>query len=163
MKLNQVIRSSEWSGIVLTSTFTDPERQTLLMVFRQLYLKHGAREVREGFSDAQTIKDYCQAFFETNKQKLLYALSTANEAFLSQESTMTTQSTDEANAFNTDYYGGEGQTGKDTASGNISTTNTAVNNKDKTRNFYDLANNYLFKQIMNTICETFIIDEEIGW
>lgn len=163
MKLNQVINYNEWKAIVLTSSFQDVARDTLNKIFFQLYYKHGSREVRENFSNPQVIKDYWQSFFDANKQKLLYVLSTANEDFLSQDNIVTTETTDEANAFNTDYYGGEGQTGKDTATGNTSTTNKSINNKDKSRNFYDIADNYLFKQVMNTICETFIIDEEIGW
>lgn len=163
MKLNQVMNYNEWKAIVLTSSFQDVARDTLNKIFFQLYYKHGSREVRENFQDAVVIKDYWQSFFDANKQKLLYVLSTANEDFLSQDNIVTTETTDEANAFNTDYYGGEGQTGKDTATGNTSTTNKSINNKDKSRNFYDIADNYLFKQVMNTICETFIIDEEIGW
>lgn len=163
MKLNQVINYNEWKAIVLTSSFQDVARDVLNKIFYQLYYKHGSREVRENFLNPVVIKDYWQSFFDANKQKLLYILSTANEDFLSQDNIVTTETTDEANAFNTDYYGGEGQTGKDTATGNTSTTNKSINNKDKSRNFYDIADNYLFKQVMNTICETFIIDEEIGW
>jgi len=97
----------------------------------------------------------------SNKQKFIYIFTSSQEDFLSQDNTSTTNSTDESNAFNTDYYGGSGQTGKDTATGDTTTTNKSINNKDKSKNFYDVADNYLFRQMMNTICETFTIDEEI--
>ena len=54
-------------------------------------------------------------------------------------------------------------TGNDTATGDTTTTNKSINNKDKAKNFYDVADNYLFRQMMNNICETFTVDEEIRW
>ena len=107
------------------------------------------------------VKAYIKAFMFSNNQKFIYIFTSSQEDFLSQDNTSITNSTDESNAFNTDYYGGSGQTGKDTATGDTTTTNKSINNKDKTKNFYDVADNYLFRQMINTICETFIIDEEI--
>ena len=127
----------------------------------QLYFAHGEREVRANFTNQAMIEQYVFFFMSSNKQKLIYILDTCSQDFLSQDSTTITNSTDESNAFNTDYYGGEGKTGKDTSTGDTTTTNKAINNKDKSRNFYDVADNYLFRQMMNVLCETFTIDEEI--
>ena len=127
----------------------------------QLYFAHGEREVRANFTTREMIEQYVFFFMSSNKQKLIYILDTCSQDFLSQDSTTITNSTDESNAFNTDYYGGEGKTGKDTSTGDTTTTNKAINNKDKSRNFYDVADNYLFRQMMNVLCETFTIDEEI--
>ena len=164
MKLNQMIDLTNWKligggGTVFEAKY-DVVRQAILT---QLFYTHGEREVRTTFDEGQMIIDYVRAFMMSNKQKFIYIFTTSQEDFLSQDNTSTTNSTDESNAFNTDYYGGSGQTGKDTATGDTTTTNKSINNKDKSKNFYDVADNYLFRQMMNTICETFTIDEEIRW
>ena len=164
MKLNQMIDLYNWKllgggGTVFEAKY-DIVRQAVLT---QLFFMHGERELRAIFTETQMIIDYVRAFMMSNKQKFIYIFDTSQIDFLSQDSTTITNSTDESNAFNTDYYGGSGQTGKDTATGDTTTTNKAINNKDKSRNFYDVADNYLFRQMMNTICETFTIDEEIKW
>lgn len=159
MKLKEMISIDNWKqigvNIVNNNLWQD--------ILTQLYYIHGFRELRPGFETESDITTYTTSFINTNLQKIKYILSTANEEFLSQDSTMITNTQDETNAFNTDYYGGEGQTGKDTAQGDTTTTNTAINNKDKLRNFYDLTNNYLFKMLMNNLCDTFMIDESIRW
>ena len=162
MKLNQMITIDNWSNIG-QDVFADgdnPSRSTILI---QLYFTHGAREVRDNFTSENDIIRYIRAFMRSNKQKFIYIFNSSQEDFLSQDNTSITNTTDESNAFNTDYYGGSGQTGKDTATGDTTTTNKSINNKDKTKNFYDVADNYLFRQMMNNICETFAIDEEIKW
>ena len=162
MKLNQMITLTNWTNIgsdVFEATYNDIRSSMLT----QLYFIHGAREVRDNFTNEDDVKSYIKAFMFSNKQKFIYIFTSSQEDFLTQDTTTITNTTDESNAFNTDYYGGSGQTGKDTATGDTTTTNKSLNNKDKTKNFYDVADNYLFKQMMNTICETFTIDEEIKW
>ena len=162
MKLNQMITIDNWSNIGMENF--DSEYQSIrTTILIQLYFKHGSREVRDNFTNEDDIVRYIRDIMRSNKQKLNYIFTSSQEDFLSQDNTSTTNSTDESNAFNTDYYGGSGQTGKDTATGDTTTTNKSINNKDKTKNFYDVADNYLFRQMMNTICETFTIDEEIKW
>lgn len=163
MKLNQMIELNSWKAIG-DITFDTPETNGVKnSIMGQLYFMYGEREVRANFTNREMIEQYVLSFMRSNKQKLLYIFATCNEDFLSQDSTTITNSTDESNAFNTDYYGGEGKTGKDTSTGDTTTTNKAINNKDKSRNFYDVAGNYLFRQMMNVLCETFTIDEEIRW
>ena len=162
MKLNQMITIDDWSNIGMENF--DSEYQSIrTTILIQLYFKHGSREVRDNFTNEADIVRYIRAFMRSNKQKFIYIFDTSQIDFLSQDNTSTTNTTDEANAFNTDYYGGSGQTGKDTATGDTTTTSKSINNKDKSKNFYDVADNYLFRQMMNTICETFTIDEEIKW
>ena len=162
MKLNQMITLTNWNNMG-ANIFETPYNEAKVSILTQLYFTHGAREVRDNFTNDIDIITYIQAFMRSNKQKFIYIFTSSQEDFLSQDNTSTTNSTDESNAFNTDYYGGSGQTGKDTATGDTTTTNKSINNKDKTKNFYDVADNYLFRQMMNTICETFTIDEEIKW
>ena len=162
MKLNQMITLTNWNNIG-SNVFEASYNETRSSMLTQLYFIHGAREVRDNFTSEDDIITYIQAFMRSNKQKFIYIFTSSQEDFLSQDNTSITNTTDESNAFNTDYYGGSGQTGKDTATGDTTTTNKSINNKDKTRNFYDVADNYLFRQMMNTICETFTIDEEIRW
>lgn len=162
MKLNQMIQRTSWTNIgvlFFDSTYTD----AVVSILTQLYFIHGNREVRENFTSQSDIETYVKSFMRSNKQKFIYIFDTCRQDFLSQDSTTITNSTDESNAFNTDYYGGEGKTGKDTSTGDTTTTSKSINNKDKSRNFYDVADNYLFRQMMNTLCETFTIDEEIKW
>lgn len=162
MKLNQMITLTNWNNIG-SNVFEASYNETRSSMLTQLYFIHGAREVRDNFTSETDITTYIQAFMRSNKQKFIYIFTSSQEDFLSQDNTSITNTTDESNAFNTDYYGGSGQTGKDTATGDTTTTNKSINNKDKTRNFYDVADNYLFRQMINTICETFTIDEEIKW
>ena len=162
MKLNQMITLTNWNNIG-SDVFEASYNETRSSMLTQLYFIHGAREVRDNFTSETDITTYIQAFMRSNKQKFIYIFTSSQEDFLSQDNTSITNTTDESNAFNTDYYGGSGQTGKDTATGDTTTTNKSINNKDKTRNFYDVADNYLFRQMINTICETFTIDEEIKW
>lgn len=162
MKLNQMITLTNWTNIG-GSAFDTKYEGSRISILTQLYFIHGAREVRDNFTTEIDIASYVSAFMLSNKQKFIYIFTSSQEDFLSQDNTSITNTTDESNAFNTDYYGGSGQTGKDTATGDTTTTNKSINNKDKTRNFYDVADNYLFRQMMNTICETFTIDEEIKW
>ena len=163
MKLNQMIDLNSWKAIG-DITFNEQAYNGLKnSIMGQLYFAHGERELRANFTNREMIEQYVSFFMSSNKQKLIYILDTCSQDFLSQDSTTITNSTDESNAFNTDYYGGSGQTGKDTATGDTTTTNKAINNKDKSRNFYDVADNYLFRQMMNVLCETFTIDEEIKW
>lgn len=162
MKLNQMITLTNWNNIG-SNVFEASYNETRSSMLTQLYFIHGAREVRDNFTSEDDITTYIQAFMRSNKQKFIYIFTSSQEDFLSQDNTSITNTTDETAAFNTDYYGGSGQTGKDTATGDTTTTNKSINNKDKTRNFYDVADNYLFRQMMNTICETFTIDEEIRW
>ena len=162
MKLNQMIDLNSWKAIG-DDVFDIEYNAAKTTILTQLFFMHGEREARNNFTDQDTITQYVRAFMRSNKQKLIYIFDTSQIDFLSQDSTTITNSTDESNAFNTDYYGGEGKTGKDTSTGDTTTTNKAINNKDKSRNFYDVADNYLFRQMMNTICETFTIDEEIRW
>ena len=162
MKLNQMITLTNWNNIG-ADIFETKYNETKVSILTQLYFTHGAREVRDNFANETDIITYIQAFMRSNKQKFIYIFDTSQIDFLSQDNTSTTNSTDESNAFNTDYYGGSGQTGKDTATGDTITTSKSINNKDKSKNFYDVADNYLFRQMMNTICETFTIDEEIRW
>ena len=162
MKLNQMITITNWNNIG-ADIFESKYNETKVSILTQLYFSHGAREVRDNFTSETDIIAYIQAFMRSNKQKFIYIFTSSQEDFLSQDNTSITNSTDESNAFNTDYYGGSGQTGKDTATGDTTTTNKSINNKDKAKNFYDVADNYLFRQMMNTICETFTIDEEIKW
>ena len=162
MKLNQMITLTNWNNIG-ADIFEPKYNETKVSILTQLYFTHGAREVRDNFTNETDIIAYIQAFMRSNKQKFIYIFTSSQEDFLSQDNTSITNTTDESNAFNTDYYGGSGQTGKDTATGDTTTTNKSINNKDKTKNFYDVADNYLFRQMMNTICETFTIDEEIKW
>ena len=162
MKLNQMITLTNWTNIgsdVFEATYNDIRSSMLT----QLFFIHGAREVRDNFTNEDDVKAYIKAFMFSNKQKFIYIFSSSQEDFLTQDTTTITNTTDETNAFNTDYYGGSGQTGKDTATGDTTTTNKSINNNDKIKNFYDVADNYLFRQMMNTICETFTIDEEIRW
>ena len=163
MKLNQMIELNSWKAIGDIVFNTQEYNGVKNSIMGQLYFMHGEREVRTNFPDTQMIEQYVVSFMRSNKQKLIYIFTSSQEDFLSQDNTSITNTTDESNAFNTDYYGGSGQTGKDTATGDTTTTNKSINNKDKTRNFYDVADNYLFRQMMNTICETFTIDEEIKW
>lgn len=162
MKLNQMIQRTTWTntGVLF---FDSAYRDVVVSILTQLYFIHGSREVRDNFTSESDITAYVRAFMQSNKQKFIYIFTSSQEDFLSQDNTSITNTTDESNAFNTDYYGGSGQTGKDTATGDTTTTNKSINNKDKTKNFYDVADNYLFRQMMNTICETFTIDEEIKW
>ena len=162
MKLNQMITIDNWSNIG-QDVFADADNPSRATILIQLYFTHGAREVRDNFTSENDIIRYIRAFMRSNKQKFIYIFNSSQEDFLSQDNTSITNTTDETNAFNTDYYGGSGQTGKDTATGDTTTTNKSINNKDKTKNFYDVADNYLFRQMMNNICETFTIDEEIRW
>lgn len=162
MKLNQMITLTNWNNIG-ANVFESTYNETRSSMLTQLYFIHGAREVRDNFTSETDITTYIQAFMRSNKQKFIYIFTSSQEDFLSQDNTSITNTTDESNAFNTDYYGGSGQTGKDTATGDTTTTNKSINNKDKSKNFYDVADNYLFRQMMNTICETFTIDEEIKW
>lgn len=162
MKLNQMIDLNSWKAIG-DNVFDSQYNGVKTTILTQLYFAHGEREARANFIDQDTITQYVRAFMRSNKQKLIYIFDTSQIDFLSQDSTTITNSTDESNAFNTDYYGGEGKTGKDTSTGDTTTTNKAINNKDKSRNFYDVADNYLFRQMMNVLCETFTIDEEIRW
>ena len=162
MKLNQMIAIDNWNSIG-DDVFDAEYNGAKACILTQLYFTHGAREVRDNFTSGDDITRYIRAFMRSNKQKLIYIFTSSQEDFLSQDNTSITNTTDESNAFNTDYYGGSGQTGKDTATGDTTTTNKSINNKDKTKNFYDVAGNYLFRQMMNTICETFTIDEEIRW
>ena len=157
-----MITLTNWNNMG-ANIFETPYNEAKVSILTQLYFTHGAREVRDNFTNEADIVRYIRAFMRSNKQKFIYIFTSSQEDFLSQDNTSTTNSTDESNAFNTDYYGGSGQTGKDTATGDTTTTNKSVNNKDKTKNFYDVADNYLFRQMMNTICETFTIDEEIKW
>ena len=163
MKLNQMIDLNSWKAIGDTTFNEAPYNALKNSIMGQLYFAHGERELRNNFTDREKIEQYVFYFMSSNKQKLIYILDTCSQDFLSQDSTTITNSTDESNAFNTDYYGGEGKTGKDTSTGDTTTTNKAINNKDKSRNFYDVADNYLFRQMMNVLCETFTIDEEIKW
>lgn len=163
MKLNQMIDLNSWKAIGDIVFNTQEYNGVKNSIMGQLYFMHGERELRANFPDAQMIEQYVVSFMRSNKQKLIYIFTSSQEDFLSQDNTSITNTTDESNAFNTDYYGGSGQTGKDTATGDTTTTNKSINNKDKTRNFYDVADNYLFRQMMNTLCETFTIDEEIKW
>ena len=162
MKLNQMITLTNWTNI--GSDVFDAEYNVVkATILTQLYFTHGAREVRDNFTSEADITRYIRAFMRSNKQKFIYIFTSSQEDFLSQDNTSITNTTDESNAFNTDYYGGSGQTGKDTATGDTTTTNKSINNKDKAKNFYDVANNVLFRQMLNNICETFTIDEEIKW
>lgn len=162
MKLNQLIDLNSWKAIG-DDVFDSQYNAVKTTILTQLYFAHGEREARVNFTNQDMITTYVRAFMRSNKQKLIYIFDTSQIDFLSQDSTTITNSTDESNAFNTDYYGGEGKTGKDTSTGDTTTTNKAINNKDKSRNFYDVADNYLFRQMMNILCETFTIDEEIRW
>lgn len=162
MKLNQMIPRTTWTNIGALF-FHSPYIDVVVSILTQLYFIHGNREVRDNFTSESDITSYVRSFMQSNKQKFIYIFDTCSQDFLSQDSTTITNSTDESNAFNTDYYGGEGKTGKDTSTGDTTTTNKAINNKDKSRNFYDVADNYLFRQMMNVLCETFTIDEEIRW
>lgn len=162
MKLNQMITIDNWNSIG-DDVFDVGYNAVKATILTQLYFTHGAREVRDNFTSEDDITRYIRAFMRSNKQKFIYIFTSSQEDFLSQDNTSTTNTTDESNAFNTDYYGGSGQTGKDTATGDTTTTNKSINNKDKTKNFYDVADNYLFRQMLNNICETFTIDEEIRW
>lgn len=162
MKLNQLIDLNSWKAIG-DDVFDSQYNAVRTTILTQLFFMHGERETRANFTDQAMITQYVRAFMRSNKQKLIYIFDTSQIDFLSQDSTTITNSTDESNAFNTDYYGGEGKTGKDTSTGDTTTTNKAINNKDKSRNFYDVADNYLFRQMMNILCETFTIDEEIRW
>lgn len=163
MKLNQMIELNSWKAIGDIVFNTQEYNDVKNSIMGQLYFMHGERELRANFTNREMIEQYVVSFMRSNKQKLIYIFTSSQEDFLSQDNTSITNSTDESNAFNTDYYGGSGQTGKDTATGDTTTTNKSINNKDKTRNFYDVADNYLFRQMMNTLCETFTIDEEIKW
>ena len=162
MKLNQMITLTNWNNIG-ANIFETTYNETRVSILTQLYFNHGAREVRDNFTSETDITTYVQAFMRSNKQKFIYIFTSSQEDFLSQDNTSITNTTDESNAFNTDYYGGSGQTGKDTATGDTTTTNKSINNKDKAKNFYDVSDNVLFRQMLNTICETFTIDEEIKW
>ena len=162
MKLNQMIDLNSWKAIG-DDVFDNEYNAAKTTILTQLYFMHGEREARNNFIDQDMITQYVRAFMRSNKQKFIYIFDTSQIDFLSQDSTTITNSTDESNAFNTDYYGGEGKTGKDTSTGDTTTTNKAINNKDKSRNFYDVADNNLFRQMMNVLCETFTIDEEIRW
>lgn len=162
MKLNQMITIDNWNSIG-DDVFDVEYNAAKAAILTQLYFTHGSREVRDNFTSEADITRYIMAFMRSNKQKFIYIFTSSQEDFLSQDNTSITNSTDESNAFNTDYYGGSGQTGKDTATGDTTTTNKSINNKDKAKNFYDVADNYLFRQMMNMICETFTIDEEIKW
>ena len=162
MKLNQMIQRTSWTNIGVLF-FDSIYRDAVVSILTQLYFIHGSREVRENFTSQGDIETYVRSFMRSNKQKFIYIFTSSQEDFLSQDNTSITNTTDESNAFNTDYYGGSGQTGKDTATGDTTTTNKSINNKDKAKNFYDVADNYLFRQMLNTICETFTIDEEIKW
>ena len=162
MKLNQMIAIDNWNSIG-DDVFDAEYNGVKATILTQLYFTHGAREVRDNFTSEADITRYIRAFMRSNKQKFIYIFTSSQEDFLSQDNTSTTNTTDESNAFNTDYYGGSGQTGKDTSTGDTTTTNKSINNKDKTKNFYDVANNVLFRQMLNNICETFTIDEEIKW
>ena len=163
MKLHQMIDLNSWKAIGDLTFNEAPYNDLKNSIMGQLYFAHGEREVRANFTNQAMIEQYVFFFMSSNKQKLIYILDTCSQDFLSQDSTTITNSTDESNAFNTDYYGGEGKTGKDTSTGDTTTTNKAINNKDKSRNFYDVADNYLFRQMMNVLCETFTIYEEIKW
>lgn len=163
MKLNQLIDLNSWKAIGDIIFNTQEYNGVKNSIMGQLYFMHGERELRANFTNQELIEQYVFSFMRSNKQKLIYIFDTSQIDFLSQDSTTITNSTDESNAFNTDYYGGEGKTGKDTSTGDTTTTNKAINNKDKSRNFYDVADNYLFRQMMNILCETFTIDEEIKW
>lgn len=164
MKLNQLIDLYNWKLIGGGGTVFEQKYDTVrTSILTQLFFMYGEREIRSIFDETQKVIDYVQSFMMSNKQKFIYIFDTSQIDFLSQDSTTITNSTDESNAFNTDYYGGEGKTGKDTSTGDTTTTNKSINNKDKSRNFYDVAGNYLFRQMMNVLCETFTIDEEIKW
>lgn len=96
-------------------------------------------------------------YIKSNLQKIDMLLSTAFQDFISQDNKTTT--TNSNVDYNVDYYGGEGQRSKDTATGEVLYSN--INNKDKIRNYRDISQNLIFRELMNILFETFI--EGMEW
>lgn len=170
MKLNQILNNNEFI-ILFKNNFAEEDKPFIGAIATQFYLRNINREVRAAFNDINNFRELINSFCILNKQRLKYIIETATSEFLSTESMSSEQATGTTTGedldYNTDYYGGEGTTGK--ASGNSSSTSNAtatdkvIDNTRKLSNFYLAENNSLFKQLENRLFETFEIDEELVW
>lgn len=133
------------------SVFWDNSFRTLRTVYTVIVETQGTKI----WSGATVVESY----IKSNAKKIIYMLDTIKDDFLTTETTTTSKSQDDA--YNVDYYGGEGQTGKGVAQGASKTI--YKDNKSKLWNFSDLADNSLFQRLINILCSTYYIDEEVHW
>ena len=84
MKLNQMITIDNSSDIG-NEIFDINYQGIKVAILIQLYFKHGAREVRDNFTNESDIIRYIRAFMRSNKQKFIYIFDSSQEDFLSQD------------------------------------------------------------------------------
>lgn len=155
MKLNQLM-DQQLTTEAINHVWTKPEIVKVLdWTFLNLIIKNGERTLRPSFQTKQSIKNYLVGFFTINKQKIEYLVSTAENDFLMIETTSTNDL--ENTNFNTDFMGGEGQTGK--GKYQVITNTKNIDHKEKLINQIDLIDNELWIDLFNKFCEIWTV----GW
>lgn len=170
MRLQEIINKQEFINTFI-NPFTDNEKPIATSIATNFFLKNKNRLVRESYIVKEDLRDYLSAYILMNKQKISYIIDTANQEFISTQqnstSTANDSSTGEDLDYNTDYYGGEGTTGKATGSAtstsNVSSSDTFIDNTKKLFNFFSADTNSIFNQLENKLFETFEVDEDITW
>lgn len=171
MNLKTLINLQDFKTFWKDTISTNEHKVIMEQIGVEFWIRNSKRELREIYQDLLIFKDQITAYIKINEQKINYIITSAKQEFLSIEFTQQNrqQSTnnDELLAFNRDYYGGQGQVGKDTNTNtaNMSgeNTSTKTDKQKMTYNFADAANNSIFKNLANKLFETFYIDESLHW
>lgn len=170
MRLFQIINKQDFISTFI-NPFNDNEKAIANSIATNFYLKHKRRLVRESYIDTEDLKDFLTSFVVMNKQKISYIIETSNQDFISTQSSATSTANDTSRGedldYNTDYYGGEGTTGKATgtatSTSNVSSSDTYIDNTKKLFNFYSADTNSIFRQLEDKMFETFEVDEDLKW
>ena len=157
MKLNQLINENLiWDAITNAHQNWDVTYQeNLLAILTMLSLNHGERPVRPNFDTAEKLQKYLTGWIRINQQRLTYLLQTISSEFIQTTNTNTVNV--ENTNFNVDYFGGVGQTDRQS---NDKTFKTEwIDAKIKLSNFDNIMNNLIFHDLFNKICEVWFESE----
>lgn len=156
MKLNQIMTQQTALNAINSVWQAKPEIVKVLdWTFLNLIIKNGERVLRPSFQNEQQIINYLTGFFTINRKKIEYLVSTAENDFLILETTSTNEM--ENTNFNTDFMGGEGQTGK--GKNQILANTKSIDHREKLINQFDLIDNELWIDLFNKLCEIWTV----GW
>lgn len=170
MRLQEIINRNEFNEHFI-SLFNDNQKPIANAISSNFYLKNKSRLVRDSYIDKEDLKLFISSFILMNKQKISYIIETSYQEFISTQSTSSSTANDTSRGedldYNTDYYGGEGTTGKATgtatSTSNVSSSDTYIDNSKKLFNFFSADTNSLFAQLENKLFETFEVDEDLTW
>lgn len=179
MKLKQVIPSKntiiEYFRMDVALSYR-PElpavvQSAIAAMGEDFWIKNSERELRDVYSDRDNLTSTIRGFLKMNIQKIVYIAEAGTKPFLEIESKTNTSFSDTHNVedidYNTDYFGGEGKTGKatgmNTSNAQNNSTTSVLEGKNKLFNFKNSTNNTLFRNLEDKIFETFEIDDDIKW